>query len=1215
MMGLRWLKLNRTNIDWIPDELSNLQKLETLSLVRNNLVTIHGEISTLPCLRSLNCRYNKLKNCGIPNDIFHLEELTVLDFSHNQLRDVPQDLDMASSLLVLNLSHNHIESIPSQLFVNLTDLQYLDLSNNKLETLPPQMRRLVNLQSLILNHNPLGHNQLRQLPALVSLTTLCLRNTQRSLSNTPTSLESLVNLSDVDLSQNDLPRVPDVLYTLVNLKRLNLSDNSISEVSSAAGDAWKNLEILNLSRNRLSLLPASLCKLTKLRRLYINDNEFDFEGIPSGIGKLHNLEIFMANNNNLEMIPEGVVRCGRLKKLMLAHNRLITLPESIHLLTDLEVLDLRDNPDLVMPPKPQEAQKGKLEYYNIDFSLNTQLRLAGAVPSTPVSPSAPSKDPIARKMRLRRRKEGEADSDQAKVLKGMSDLAKEKNKDPNKQQDDNKNISLKPKRWDEALEKPPLDYSQFFEDDVGQIPGIMCWEIENFLPNQVEDVFIGKFYEGDCYIILKTFTDDTQGLNWQIFYWIGSCTTLDKKACAAIHSVNLRNFLGAQCRTIREEQGEESEEFLELFGSEITYIEGGRTLSGFYNVEETEYISRLYRLHAWGRQVHLEAVPLQYSSLDPRYAFVLDAGNHIYIWNGKQSKNTLRSKARLLAEKINKNERKNHSEIVSFSQGQEESCFWKHFGLSEPPLNPPQPHVSADFEPIPPRLYQVGLGMGYLELPQVEVRQNKLVPALLNTKCVYILDCVADVFVWLGKNSTRLVRAAAVKLSQELRNMLQRPEHALVTRVLEGTEPQVFKSKFQGWDDVIAVDFTRSAASVQRTGADLQKWMSTQETKVDLSALFMPRQPPMSKEEASQLVEEWNEDLEAMEALVLEGKKFVKLPKEEIGHFYSEDCYVFLCRYWVVLEPLEGEELTEEEEHELQDEDYKCVVYFWQGRDATNMGWLTFTFSLQKKFESLFGDKLEVVRTHQQQEHLKFLSHFNQQFIIHHGKRKTSPSHNSPASVEFYHLRSNGSPICTRCVQVKPDASLLNSAFCYILKVPFDKEDNSGIVYVWIGSKADEDEAKLAEKIANQMFNTNTHSLQVINEFDEPENFFWVGLGGAKDYEKDAEFMQYSRLFRCSNEKGYFSISEKCADFCQDELVDDDIMILDNGREVFIWVGPKCSEVEIKLAYKSAQVYVQHMRVKQPDRPRKLMLTLKGKESHKFTKAFHGWGKHRTVVE
>jgi hypothetical protein len=40
-------------------------------------------------------------------------------------------------------------------------------------------------------------------------------------------------------------------------------------------------------------------------------------------------------------------RCGSLKKLILCGNRLITLPDAIHLLTDLEVLDLKDNPDLV----------------------------------------------------------------------------------------------------------------------------------------------------------------------------------------------------------------------------------------------------------------------------------------------------------------------------------------------------------------------------------------------------------------------------------------------------------------------------------------------------------------------------------------------------------------------------------------------------------------------------------------------------------------------------------------------------------------------------------------------------------------------------------------------------------------------------------------------------------------------------------------------------
>lgn len=72
---------------------------------------------------------------------------------------------------------------------------------------------------------------------------------------------------------------------------------------------------------------------------------------------------------------------------------------------------------------------------------------------------------------------------------------------------------------------------------------------------------------------------------------------MDKRACAAIHAVNLRNYLGAQCRTIREEQGDESDEFLMLFDSEITYIEGGRTSSGFYTVEDTVSLQKIIFCH------------------------------------------------------------------------------------------------------------------------------------------------------------------------------------------------------------------------------------------------------------------------------------------------------------------------------------------------------------------------------------------------------------------------------------------------------------------------------------------------------------------------------------------------------------------------------------------------------------------------------------------
>lgn len=103
----------------------------------------------------------------------------------------------------------------------------------------------------------------------------------------------------------------------------------------------------------------------------------------------------------------------------------------------------------------------------------------------------------------------------------------------------------------------------------------------------------------------------------------------------------------------------------------------------------------------------------------------------------------------------------------------------------------------------------------------------------------------------------------------------------------------------------------------------------------------------------------------------------------------------------------------------------------------------------------MFGETLEVVRIHQQQENLKFMSHFKGKFVIKTGKRlEKNKSAEAKLAVEFYHLRSNGSSLCTRLIQIKPDASLLNSAFCYILNVPFETEDDSesGIVYVWIGT-------------------------------------------------------------------------------------------------------------------------------------------------------------------
>ncbi len=219
---------------------------------------------------------------------------------------------------------------------------------------------------------------------------------------------------------------------------------------------------------------------------------------------------------------------------------------------------------------------------------------------------------------------------------------------------------------------------------MGHTPGIVCYEIEKFLPVQVEQAFNGKFYEGDCYIVLHTHvangtigSDDNEtnassgGLNWQIYYWIGAQSSLDKQACAAMHSVNLRNLLGATCRTLREEQNEESDAFVDLFGaSGIVYIEGARTTSGFYTVEDVEYRTRMYRVSGTQR-ITLEPVPIHYESLTSAAdtsVFLLDDGMHIYLWHGARSNPITRSKARLFAEKINKHERKFEAQIAQVNE-------------------------------------------------------------------------------------------------------------------------------------------------------------------------------------------------------------------------------------------------------------------------------------------------------------------------------------------------------------------------------------------------------------------------------------------------------------------------------------------------------------------------------------------------------------------
>ncbi len=62
----------------------------------------------------------------------------------------------------------------------------------------------------------------------------------------------------------------------------------------------------------------------------------------------------------------------------------------------------------------------------------------------------------------------------------------------------------------------------------------------------------------------------------------------------------------------------------------------------------------------------------------------------------------------------------------------------------------------------------------------------------------------------------------------------------------------------------------------------------------------------------------------------------------------------------------------------------------------------------------------------------------------------------------------------------------------------------------------------------------------------------------------------YIYIYKCK----FFVAILSCFHPTQGDLSEDDVMMLDSGSNVFLWFGKRASEVERKLAVKSAQVRV-----------------------------------------
>ena len=121
-------------------------------------------------------------------------------------------------------------------------------------------------------------------------------------------------------------------------------------------------------------------------------------------------------------------------------------------------------------------------------------------------------------------------------------------------------------------------------------------------------------------------------------------------------SAALDEHLGGRPVQYRELQGQESNEFLQLFKNGVHYDSGG-VASGFTKVEAEKHVTRL--LHIRGtRGVRVAEVPVKVASLNHGDCFVLDDGYELFQWNGKGASAVEKAKALDVTMSIKSEQRK-----------------------------------------------------------------------------------------------------------------------------------------------------------------------------------------------------------------------------------------------------------------------------------------------------------------------------------------------------------------------------------------------------------------------------------------------------------------------------------------------------------------------------------------------------------------------------
>uniref|UniRef100_A0A671V115 Scinderin like a n=1 Tax=Sparus aurata TaxID=8175 RepID=A0A671V115_SPAAU len=539
---------------------------------------------------------------------------------------------------------------------------------------------------------------------------------------------------------------------------------------------------------------------------------------------------------------------------------------------------------------------------------------------------------------------------------------------------------------------------------------------------------------------------------------------------------------------------------------------------------------------------------------------------NIFHWSGSNCNRFERLKTTELAIDIRDNELRGRGKVEMIDEGSEPEevikvSFYFVFFLNR------KPNIcgcKCDFDFMATRKNASFSDASGAMKTTVVADKNPFQQNMLSMSECYILDNGGNkkIFVWKGKDASPDERKAARTAADKFIKEKNYHPNTQIQILAAGAETMLFKQFFFNWLDKDESTgptkpfITGRIAKVDQIPFDASKLHETAAMAAQHSMV----------DDGSGKVQIWR----------VEGKDKVLMDPSTHGQFFGGDCYLVLYSY-----NTGGRE--------------KHIIYTWQGQKCSRDE-LGASAILTISLDNSMGGVATQVRVTQGQEPPHFVSMFKDKFlVVHLGGTSREGGQSEPGSKRLFHIRQSSTK-ATRAVEVEPTASALNTNDVFVLKTP-------EALYLWKGKGQTGEEMDAARYVASLLGGAVTE----VEEGEEPAPF-WASLGGKKAYQTSKTLqmaVSAPRLFACSNKTGRLIAEEVPGEFTQGDLLPDDVMILDTGAQVFVWIGKEANEAEKTGSAKIVQDYLDSDPSGRSGIP---ITTIKQKEEPRiFTGWFHAW--------